>query len=197
LPERLDPTRIESFGPAVLSKLPLRSARVLDLVAGQQPVIELELELPDQAGALHVAVAHPARPGRAARTAQRNASLRALAERVDFGPRSVLLADLNCTLYSPAFGDLCARTGLRSARHGHGRMPSWRSQRWVPGLWLDLDHALVGDALEVADFRTGAGFGSDHLPIVARVRVPREPLAWRRAPRPLHAAPQTLLPDPR
>lgn len=197
LPERLDPTRFESFGPAVVSRWPLRDVRVLDLVAGQQPVIELQLELPDRAGALHVVVAHPSRPGRAARTALRNASLRALAQTVDFGARSVLLADLNCTLYSPAFGELCARTDLRSARQGFGREASWRSQRWVPGLWLDLDHALVGAAVEVADFRSGPGFGSDHLPIVARVRVPREPLAWQRAARPLHATPQALLPDPR
>jgi len=197
LPERLDPTRIESFGPAVVSRLPLRDVRVLDLVAGQQPVIELALELPDGAGALHVTVAHPSRPGRAARTAMRNASLRALADTVDFGARSVLLADLNCTLYSPAFGDLCERTGLRSARQGYGREASWRSDRWISGLWLDLDHALVGEALEVADFYSGPGFGSDHLPIVARVRVPREPVAWQRAARPLHATPQALLPEPR
>jgi len=85
---------------------------------------------------------------------------------------------MNATLWSPAYGDFIERSGLCSARAGFGRLATWRSDRYLEGLWLDLDHVLVGAGIEVQGLWRGPALGSDHLPLVARLallRPPREP----------------------
>jgi endonuclease/exonuclease/phosphatase (EEP) superfamily protein YafD len=80
-----------------------------------------------------------------------------------------VLADMNATAWSPAYADFVARTGLREAREGFGRLATWRSDKYLAGLWLDLDHLLVGAAVDVQGLRRGPDLGSDHRPLVARL----------------------------
>ncbi|MBM3976288.1 MAG: endonuclease/exonuclease/phosphatase family protein [Planctomycetes bacterium] len=175
-PDFADPWSPAVYALALYSKLPLARAEAVRIDARAQEFLDVELAHVD--GPLRVLVLHPNRPGVAARTAMRNAVLAAAAERGPFGPRTLVLADMNATLWSPAYGDFIERSGLCSARAGFGRLATWRSDRYLEGLWLDLDHVLVGAGIEVQGLWRGPALGSDHLPLVARLallRPPREP----------------------
>jgi endonuclease/exonuclease/phosphatase (EEP) superfamily protein YafD len=81
------------------------------------------------------------------------------------GGRVVLLGDLNCTPWSPAFHDLLAVGGLSDAAKGKSLAATWQSR--VPIVGLPIDHVLVGRAVGVQDRRVGPDVGSDHLPVIA------------------------------
>lgn len=151
------------------SQLPLLDARTLPSPPGSGASIEAWIERAGER--VHVIVVHPSRPGERARTAARNALFARLERDTRCDKRTVLLGDLNATAWSPAFADLLSATGLREARQGFGRMPSWVSTKYLPGLWLDLDHVLVGAAIDVLELRCGDDIGSDHLPLIATLRI--------------------------
>ncbi|HKE00361.1 MAG TPA: endonuclease/exonuclease/phosphatase family protein [Planctomycetota bacterium] len=156
-------------GLALLSRLPLEGVRIHSGDWGIRPVIECAAKVGSEA--LHVVVAHPNRLGDAERTRSHNDTLRWLGEGIVWTDRSILLGDLNATLYSPEFGDLLERSRLRDSRQGFGRLPTFDFDRYVDGMWLDLDHILVGRSVVVADRAVGPAVGSDHLPVTATLCV--------------------------
>ena len=86
----------------------------------------------------------------------------------------VVLGDLNATMWSPHYAALVEKTGLRNARQGFGVCLSLSDAGgWKPWKAVAFDHCLVGGGIGVEAFRTGPYLGSDHLPIVAELRVPR------------------------
>ena len=79
----------------------------------------------------------------------------------------LVLGDLNATMWSPAYRELIHRTGLRNARKGFGVLPTGRgAQKPMPLAGTPIDHCLVNEHVAVANCRTGAPLGSDHLPII-------------------------------
>lgn len=164
-----DPWAGSHFALGLLSKLPLEAVRVFRPLAIGQEAIEASVQVGGER--VHLLTFHPIRPGLPEMTAARNETLAAIARDARWTARSIVLADFNATVFSPAYADFASATGLAEARRGFGRMPSWVSRRWIPGLWLDLDHVMVGRAVEVLEFGIGADFGSDHLPVRARVRI--------------------------
>ena len=124
--------------------------------------------------ALRVIGAHPMRPGRSARTMQRNGTLEHLGELAGESPDVLVLGDLNTTEFSPLWGELLETGALEDSRRGRGRMGTWLVQvprfGWKPPLARrPLDHVLVGASVVVVDRRVGPNLGSDHLPVVADV----------------------------
>jgi len=169
LPHRVESDSRPEFGIVLLSRRPLASARVVTSPFRGRQWIEAELE---HGGArLQVLALHPERPGRAWRIRDRDGLLGHVARTTDFGERTLVLADLNATLYSHAFRDFCRAAGLADTRRGFGRLPTWRADRYVKGLRLDLDHVLVRGELAVVERRTGPGIGSDHRPACAVLRT--------------------------
>ena len=157
----------EPFGLGLFSRLPIESSRAIALEPSTLPVLEIVV----LAGGRRITVrdVHPLNPSRPWRWRARNALFDRLGE-LEWGPTSVLAGDLNASLGSPALADLVERTGLRTARLGFGRLPTWKTT-WKTGrLWVDLDHVLVGDAIEVLDVWTSVLPGSDHRALVARLR---------------------------
>jgi endonuclease/exonuclease/phosphatase (EEP) superfamily protein YafD len=164
-PSFKDPWSPALYSLALYSKLPFTRGEIVATGASSQEFLDVELGLDGEP--LRVLVLHPNRPGESARTATRNAVLAQAAARAPFGARSLVLADMNATAWSPAYADFVARTGLREAREGYGRLATWRSDRYIAGLWLDLDHLFVGAALDVQGLRRGPDIGSDHRPLIA------------------------------
>lgn len=168
-PDFRDPWSPAVYALALYSKRPFARAEIVPTNERAQEFLDVEL---DVGGApLRVLVLHPNRPGERERTATRNAVLAQAAARGPFGARTLVLADMNATAWSPAYVDFVAATGLREAREGFGRMATWRSERYLEGLWLDLDHLLVGAGIEVQGLRRGPELGSDHRPLVARLAL--------------------------
>ena len=80
-----------------------------------------------------------------------------------------LLGDLNLTPYSPPFHRLLADGRLRDAMQGRGWQPTWRASFWP--LALRIDHVLVSSGVCVEEATVGPAVGSDHRPVLARLRL--------------------------
>jgi endonuclease/exonuclease/phosphatase (EEP) superfamily protein YafD len=114
---------------------------------------------------------HAARPLEASgfwRAGQFAAAARFAAENAP----TVLLGDLNCTPWSPAFGALLAASGLRDSAVGYGVRTTWLSA--LPFVGLPIDHVLVSRDIGVRDRRVEADIGSDHFPVIAELVLPAE-----------------------
>lgn len=162
-----------TWGLALISRFPLHDARVRDEPAAPDPFLEADVIV--HGARVHVIALHPERPGRAARTALRNATLAYVAQNAHWTDESIVLGDLNASLYSPAFEDFVERAGLADSRQGFGRQPTWNPPLEIPGRWVDIDHILVRPGIAVLDRRVGDDIGSDHLPVLARVSLVRAP----------------------
>lgn len=90
------------------------------------------------------------------------------------GTPVIILGDLNSTMWSPHYAALVQKTGLKNARKGFGVCPSLGQEKnWTPWTAVAFDHCLISGDIGVARFATGPYLGSDHLPIVAELRIPR------------------------
>ncbi len=163
-----------AYGLALYSKLPIRRLP-------ESPYIEdgfqtaIAVELATGRGPVTLVLAHVRAPTAPAKARLRNAQFGKLAEmlRLDGNEAKVLMGDLNTTPWSPYYRQLAATAGMQTAGLGHGYQPTWPAGFSL--LKIPIDHCLVSDALRVAGFRTGADFGSDHLPIVIDLSVGEEP----------------------
>ena len=163
-PYRLAAPRLDPFGSAVLSRLPLEDSELL-LVAGL-PLPRTTVVVGDRRVRLYDAHTRaPIGEGIGTWKAQL-AELRRMVEAED-GPR-VVAGDLNATSGHRAYRDLL-QAGLRDAHVERGRwwVTTWPTdRRWVPPL-ARLDHVLVSPEVVVVDVREGTGRGSDHRPVIA------------------------------
>jgi endonuclease/exonuclease/phosphatase (EEP) superfamily protein YafD len=89
------------------------------------------------------------------------------------GGAAVALGDLNLTPYSPVFPRFLAAAGLRDALDGVRWQPTWQAGFWP--LALRIDHVLVSPGLCVEHAEVGAPIGSDHRPVIARLRFRTTP----------------------
>jgi len=167
-PHRVVRPRADSFGIAVLSRLPLEAARVEPLADGPPAVIA---GLPcGQQGCLLVA-AHPPAPLSAAWSARRDAQLTAIGELAAAESRPVIVAgDLNATPWSHGFRRLTGPRGLRDSALRRGVQGSWHARLWAPR--IPIDHVVVSKEIAVVSRSLGPPVGSDHLPVVATLLVP-------------------------
>ena len=76
-----------------------------------------------------------------------------------------MLGDYNATPWTTAFRDLRRENGM--LRLSPGPASTWFAP-W-PILGLPIDHALVTGKLE-GSVRVGPGLGSDHMPLIVRLR---------------------------
>jgi endonuclease/exonuclease/phosphatase family metal-dependent hydrolase len=81
----------------------------------------------------------------------------------------VMLGDLNLTPYAPPFDRLLRDGRLHDAMRGRGWQPTWRAGFWP--LALRIDHVLVSPGLCVEEATVGPAVGSDHRPVLARLRL--------------------------
>ena len=105
----------------------------------------------------------------------RNGRFDALARLVGWSQtRTIVAGDFNTSSWSPCFPKLMAATGLYDTRAGLAfapPIPAGSGPRAAP-----IDHCLVSGDIAVVDRRVGADIGSDHLPIVVDLQLPRRSL---------------------
>jgi len=179
LPHRHVLARDDPYGVAVLSRRPYLRTESVDLVGDGLPSVDGSVVVagtPVRFLALHT---HwPLLPGLAR---ARDAALEAAASRAAGAATPVvLLGDLNLTAESPAFGRLLREGGLRDALGGALWQPTW-----MAGLWpiaLRIDHVLVSPQWCVEHVEVGPAIGSDHRPVLARLRLPASPSPIGEAP---------------
>ena len=161
--------RDDGHGLVLLSRLPLETQRVVRLGKAGFPSVEACVSVGGHR--LTVLGTHPFSPLGGRHFSLRNEQLAAVAchaARLE-GPRLVV-GDLNCTSWSPVFGDLLETAGLRDSRLGFGIQPTWPSFLWPP-LRIPIDHCLVSPEVTVLRRMVGRSIGSDHLPVVLECAV--------------------------
>jgi len=159
----------------VFSRWPLGPAA--DLVSYRAPRKKTQaLVLPLRAprGPVTLVAIHATSPRDDGLWATRNAMFTELAALLGGGrSRTVALGDWNTARWSPVFQWFMIRTALREAEAR--LLPP--STRFFAGFGLGtllgspVDHVAASDDMEITCFRLGPRVGSDHLPLVAEVRL--------------------------
>jgi endonuclease/exonuclease/phosphatase (EEP) superfamily protein YafD len=166
-PHRHVVQREDAYGLAVLSRWPLESVTLVDLAGDGLPSLAGIVAAGGQRIRFLGLHTHwPITPALAAARDEALQGASALATAADLPV--VLLGDLNLTPDSPAFERLLDEAGLQDAMRGRGWRPTWLAGFWP--LALRIDHVLVSPSLCVVEAVVGPPIGSDHRPVVARLR---------------------------
>ena len=86
-------------------------------------------------------------------------------------PRVVVAGDFNATPWSRAYATMYAASGLCDSRAGFGVQATRPADGWL--LRIPIDHVLTSCELGVRDRRVGPDVGSDHLPVLVDLVIPR------------------------
>lgn len=167
-PARIEAPRDDNFGMALYARGPLTGAA--EHLAATVPAILAETTI--SGARVAVSLLHPVPPVTAAVEATLVRHFDAVAERVrGFSAPFVIVGDLNATPWSRAFARLRGKTGACDTRAGFGVQTSFPADSWL--LRIPIDHVLVACSIGVRDRRIGPDVGSDHLPVIADLLVPR------------------------
>jgi endonuclease/exonuclease/phosphatase (EEP) superfamily protein YafD len=160
-------TRDDPYGLAVLSRWPVESVTRIDLAGDGLPSLAGVVDIGGQR--IRFLGLHTHWPITPDLAAARDAALQGAAQlAVAADLPVVMLGDLNLTPDSPMFKRLVGQSGLRDVMQGRGWQPTWRAGFWP--LALRIDHILVSPGLCVEAAEVGPPIGSDHRPVVARLR---------------------------
>ena len=120
-----------------------------------------------------VITSHPMPPSSVAAQSARDEQLMQVAS---FAERRVhplvLVGDLNTTMWTASYHNLCENLSLTNAREGFGILASWPAH--LPAIMrIPIDHCLISDEFLVRDCRLGPKIGSDHLPLIVDIQIRR------------------------
>lgn len=162
-PHRYQTSGVNGRGISLLSRLPMKDAKVLPIGVRAEPAIQATLN----AGGRDVRMfaVHTTWPVAPASASRRNLQLVRLAEQARAVTLPlVVVGDMNISPFSPHFQQLLADGKLRSAAEGFGWQATWPT--FLPLAGIQIDHTLVNSQVAVEHFNRGAPVGSDHLPIL-------------------------------
>ena len=167
-PARIEHPRTDNFGLALYSRVPLTGGVEY---LGAFPSIVASLAETD--GALGVVLTHPMPPISGHYLDLLDEQLAAVAARArTLGPNAMILGDFNATPWSRPFRRLLEASQFCDSRAGFGLQTSW-----VPEIsrvmQIPIDHVLVSCGIGVRDRRIERDVGSDHLPVVVDLVLPR------------------------
>ncbi|MGE0786617.1 MAG: endonuclease/exonuclease/phosphatase family protein [Sandaracinaceae bacterium] len=167
-PHRWIEPRADSFGIAILSRVPLDEVSVHEL--GPVPMLEAVLTVGRRR--VRVFAVHTLPPIDGEYAEVWRAQFVQL-ERVMHATREpvIALGDFNATNHSRGLRGL-SRAGLSDVheRLGRGLRTTWPNGVFIAPP-LHLDHILVSEDIRAMDVREGVGHGSDHRPVIAELRV--------------------------
>lgn len=119
--------------------------------------------------AVSFAVVHPPPPKGPKETEARDAYLKAVSQTLDRKKNFVMIGDFNLTPWEPGF------EALPGKRAGDPRWSrTWNARNFIER--LTIDHALIGDGIDLAETSVLEDVGSDHFPIriVIHAKADRE-----------------------
>lgn len=161
-------SRPDPYGIGVLSRWPLESVTPVDLAGDGLPSLTGIAVI--EGRPLRFVGLHTHWPVLPALARARDLSLERTAALVrDESLPVLVLGDLNLTPYAPAFARLLEQARLRDALAGPRWQPTWWAGFWP--LALRIDHVLVSRGLCVEHAAVAEAIGSDHRPVVVRLRV--------------------------
>lgn len=169
----------------LFSRWPIVDTRTDRSVARGFPVTSYDLCQEDKDGGACVRLVglHAIAPFGARIAGLHDAQLAVAADQARAAPKGLVIVagDLNTTPWAPSFRRLLADGGLRDAALGRSITATWTSRQPIVG--LAIDHVLASPQITVQRYEVGPDLGSDHLPVIAELAVPRPPLATISQPR--------------
>lgn len=167
-PQRFEHPRNDNFGLALYARSTL-TATAEDL-GSLLPSAVATLDV--QGTPLAIVLTHPLPPVSGAALDLMYSQFGAIGARVrELGPRVVVMGDFNATPWSRPFQRLVAATGLCDSRAGFGMQATFPASSTL--LRLPIDHVLTSCAIGVRGRVVERDVGSDHLPVVIDLVVPR------------------------
>ncbi len=162
------------FGAVLLSKYPLKNVKIEEMGEKWNYYFSANLQI-DVTHAVQLYAIHTHPPFGEKGADIRNRQLRHLAQVMNdkYADTSVVMGDLNITPYSPYFKEFLSQTGLQNSMLGYGIQNSWPTDLplWLMG--IAIDHVLVSSNIEVKVRELGENLGSDHLPVLVKIYVPK------------------------
>lgn len=155
------------FGLWLFSRQPLLRCEVR--LSANFPYVEAETPF-----GVRLLGIHPPPPLGGELASARDQQLTDIAQRAR-GRRSIVLGDLNATIFSPVMRRFLHEAELNDSRQGFGIQTSWRPWRFGPG-WLAIDHVLVSSGIAVPSLNRGPVTASDHRPVSAWLTLGGESL---------------------
>jgi len=174
-PARREVTNTGNFGIALYARGEMKIS--VEHLGSSLPtlVAQVTLAAPSQAAPLSIVLTHPIPPMSRETAASHARQLEAIAARLTSLPEPRILAgDLNATPWSRPFARLQRATGLHDSRAGFGLHASFPSEGGVMSLLrIPIDHVLLSPSIGVLERRLERPIGSDHLPVLVDLLVPR------------------------
>ena len=163
--------RDEGSGIALYSRVPFECLALTLPEGGARPGILARVS----GGELTILSIHPRAPIRRGHFELRNQMLSSGAAimREMAGPK-ICVGDLNTTTWSRYFKDFVEQSGMRSVREGFGILASWPTFLRPKWMMIPIDHCFVSDDIRVVSAFVGERIGSDHLPLIVELELPRE-----------------------
>jgi endonuclease/exonuclease/phosphatase (EEP) superfamily protein YafD len=165
LPYSISEPRGDNFGLAIYSKLPLANSQVREWGKGAIVVPSLTADITVRDRVVSLVATHPVPPLNEDYAMSRNSQMNEMAEYVrQVGTESIVMGDLNMSMWSPYYRKFIDRAKLRNTRQGFGIQPSWPTN--LPLFQIPIDHCSITSKLKVSKNRIGKDIGSDHYPLI-------------------------------
>ena len=164
-PHHLFEPRVDNFGVAFFSRIPVLKSEIMTLGAAFVPTVVASLEK----GGRHFRLigVHPVPPSGEENSRFRNDDLLAYAGLAAESTDPVLLVgDLNAAPWSRGMRILTQNGHLRLGNASSAAAPTWMVDTL---LRIPIDHALAKRPLVIMNRSIGPEVGSDHRPIIAEV----------------------------
>lgn len=165
---RLEEPREDNFGVALYTRHTLVGSSLR--LGSSLPTVVAETRFGN--AALGIVVVHTLPPISADALDAQRAHLDAVASHArSLATPLVVVGDLNATPWSRPFQQLVARSALCDSRAGFGVQASFPAASAL--LRIPIDHVLTSCSIGVTDRRVTRDVGSDHLPVVVDLVIPR------------------------
>lgn len=164
-----------NFGIGVYVRGELRAT--VEQLGSRLPTVVAQVALDAAASAapFTLIATHPIPPVAEANDRMHRRQMEALADRVRALRGPVILAgDLNATPWSRPFVRLLERSGLRDSRAGFGLHATFPTSGATDLLRMPIDHVLISREIGVRARRVERDLGSDHLPVLIELVMPRQ-----------------------
>lgn len=160
--------KVVGSGLALISRYPLTNPEIISVPTlaerfWDRVILRADVSLPGEKTA-NLTLLHPRYPMSPIGSQQRALMLDMAKSAMGESESFILMGDLNMVPWAPDFA------GLPGARAGDPRwVYTWDAER--PWLAIPIDHIMVGKQIGVVESAVLAGTGSDHRPIMAKLKI--------------------------
>ena len=165
--------RRDNFGIAIFSRYQFDYVDIIFWGAAGVPSISARVNIGGET--ISIISTHPLPPIDGKYYDARNDQLEVVANTIrQMKLPTILIGDLNTSMWSPYYLKLVQKTGLLNARRGFGILPTWPTTiltQGVPFMMIPIDHCLLSPHFNVASIKNGTNISSDHLPLIVELEI--------------------------